>query len=130
MLGNCEKCQGQLCVSGRQVTCERCGHVHADHPATKPPKNARSPRPAPDIPPQHYAASLMDRLNAAERRLAAFEHLEHRVAELERRVAELTAPSALGHVVAPAPGEGDTAPPVATPPAITALATAGGKRGK
>jgi uncharacterized Zn finger protein (UPF0148 family) len=75
MLGDCEKCQGPLCVSGGEVVCENCGHAHpAAAAALGGPPDRSAPPPAPVIPPQEYAATLGDRvlqLEKANARLAA-----------------------------------------------------------
>lgn len=73
-LGHCEKCHGELCMSGRLVTCERCGQPHPDHPAAKAwAEEAKlPPRPQREavVLPQDYPASVPDRVLALERQLA------------------------------------------------------------
>ncbi len=75
-IGDCEKCHGPLCVARKQVCCERCGHVHADHELTRGwlenEAKAIAP-PAPVIPPMDYASTIPDRVKRLEERLASLE---------------------------------------------------------
>ena len=65
-LGECVECHGPLCVSGREVVCERCGHIHPDHPAVAGWKDPQPAPPAFATPAQDYAASIPDRLKRLE----------------------------------------------------------------
>lgn len=88
-LGECEKCHGPLCLSGRVVTCESCGHQHPDHPHTAGWKNL--PKEVPvvrDIPPQDYPATVPDRVLGMEK---SGKELLSRLAAMERRLAALEA---------------------------------------
>lgn len=70
-LGVCDLCRGALCISGRKVRCENCGHIHEDHPVTLANAVTEPPPPAHVIPPQEYASTIPDRLIAAEKAIHA-----------------------------------------------------------
>ena len=72
-LGMCEKCKAPLCVSGREVVCQRCGLPVPNHPATVGWNDPPPPPPAPVTGPLGYAATLPDRVLSLERRMAAME---------------------------------------------------------
>ena len=85
MLGTCDKCRGPLCVSGKQVACEACGHIHLDHPMAKAwAAHDAAPKPAaPTIPAQDYPASRDDRLARLERHVAG---QQRRITMLEKEL--------------------------------------------
>ena len=85
-IGTCQKCHGPLCVSGRQIACEKCGTPEPDHPLTRQWKAEQPAPPEPQIPPADYVASGPERLRKAER---AMEALLARVGALEQEVLSL-----------------------------------------
>ncbi len=105
-LGRCDKCHGDLCLSGRVVTCERCGQPLPDHPVTRANHEAAATTvtPSPVTPPQEYAVTWLDRIAALEKRGEA---LCARVAALEGEAVTTTDASPRK----PPRGGSSTAPP-------------------
>lgn len=93
-LGTCTQttgksiCQGPLCVSGQQITCERCGFVYDDHPmALAWKEEAKKPPPPPvSVPAQEYVTTIFDRVKTLESQLKT---ALNRVANLEKELQSL-----------------------------------------
>ncbi len=88
-LGFCPapNCQGPLCVSGREVVCERCQAPAVDHPLAAQIRATPAPRPVKvRHDPLDYAPGLQDVVRSLRGRV---ESLEKDRAELLRRVAAL-----------------------------------------
>ncbi len=103
-LGTCERplrsagsavnvgfCGGPLCISGREVVCERCGWKHETHPVAVADAAAReaarqkalTAKPSDRVSgPEEYASTIFDRVMVLERTIKA---LEARLTMLEDR---------------------------------------------
>lgn len=86
-LGECVRCHGRLCVSGRSVACESCGTPQEGHPLI--PAGWAEARESPDAfeaSPVDFPATVPERVARLE---AAARGQDGRIAALEAALAEL-----------------------------------------